>query len=193
MHEQLFLPGFDAPPRPTDRLFFALIPAAEAAAAIVRQGRLLQEEFGIKSRLIGVDRAHVTLSHVGDYLELPQDVVTAAMNAAASVRAEPFDVTFERVLNFHGRPRNRPLVLVGGDGVAALTAFQRTLAKALQRAGIRSANSHYTPHVTLLYNKYNVPSRDIEPISWTVREFALVHSLLGRTRHVTLARWPLQP
>ncbi|AMP00915.1 ligT like Phosphoesterase family protein [Collimonas arenae] len=190
------MPGFDAPPRPTDRLFFALIPAADAGTAIVRQGRLLREELGLTGRLIGVDRVHVTLSHLGDYLELPQDVVATAMSAAANVRAEPFDVVFERVVSFHGRPRNYPLVLVGGDGDsdsnATLTAFQRTLVKVLQKAGIRSANSHYTPHITLLYNKYRVPPRVVESIRWTVQEFALVHSLLGRSRHVTLARWPLQ-
>jgi 2'-5' RNA ligase len=28
-------------------------------------------------------------------------------------------------------------------------------------------------------------------IAWRVREFVLVHSLLGRTVHLPLARWPL--
>jgi 2'-5' RNA ligase len=34
-------------------------------------------------------------------------------------------------------------------------------------------------------------ARAVEPIRWTVREFVLVHSLLGQTRHVPLARWSL--
>jgi RNA 2',3'-cyclic 3'-phosphodiesterase len=31
----------------------------------------------------------------------------------------------------------------------------------------------------------------VEPIEWTVTEFVLVHSLLGRTTHRVLARFPL--
>jgi 2'-5' RNA ligase len=31
----------------------------------------------------------------------------------------------------------------------------------------------------------------VAPIAWRAREFVLVHSLLGQTRHIPLARWPL--
>ncbi|WP_211467586.1 2'-5' RNA ligase family protein [Collimonas silvisoli] len=191
MPEQLFLPGFEATRYPTDRLFFAIIPTADAVAAIVRQRGLLRDGYGLKGRLIGSGRLHVTLSYLGDYLGLPPDIVTAAMTAAASVRAAPFEVEFDRTMSFRGRPRNHPLVLLGNNGVAALRAFQQTLGMAQERAGLGTAESHYTPHMTLLYDNYSLPVRSIEPISWTVHEFVLVHSLLGQTRHVTLARWPL--
>jgi 2'-5' RNA ligase len=190
MPEQFFLPGFDAP-HPTDRLFFALIPTPDAAASIARQRGLLRDIYALKGRSIGVGRLHVTLNHLGDYLGLPAGIVAAAMKAAASVRAAPFDVVFDRAMSFHGRPRNRPLVLLGDDGVAALAAFQQTLGRALQKAGLLAANPHYTPHVTLLYDNRFVPPGTIEPIRWKVSEFVLVHSLLGRTRHVPLARWLL--
>lgn len=188
MPEQFFLPGFDAP-HPTDRLFFALIPTPDAAASIARQRGLLRDIYGLKGRSIGVGRLHVTLSYLGDYLGLPAGVVAAAIKAAASVRAAPFDVVFDRAMSFHGRPRNRPLVLLGDEGVSALTAFQQTLGRALQKAGIVTANSHYTPHVTLLYDNRLVPPGTIEPIRWTVNEFVLMRSLLGQTRHVPLGRW----
>ena len=55
----------------------------------------------------------------------------------------------------------------------------------------RPVASQVTPHVTLLYDDVLVEERAVEPIRWTVREFVLVHSLLGQTRHVPLARWPL--
>ena len=193
MPEQLFLPGFEAKLRPTDRLFFAIAPTPNAAASITRQAGLLCDEYGLKGRLLAIGRLHVTLGHLGDYLGLPQDIVAAAMATAASVRMAPFDVAFDRAASFRGRPRNRPFVLLGDDGVAALTAFQQTLGTALEKAGLGRANSRYTPHVTLLYDNRFVPVRAIEPIGWTVREFVLVHSLLGRTRHVPLARWPLLP
>jgi 2'-5' RNA ligase len=131
------------------------------------------------------------LSHLGDYLGLPQGAVKAAMTAADSVRAGPFDVAFDRAASFHGRPRKRPLVLLGGDGLAALAKFQETLGRALEKAGFGKANPHYTPHVTLLYDNRLVPAKVIETIGWTAHEFVLVHSLLGQTRHIQLARWAL--
>jgi 2'-5' RNA ligase len=50
----------------------------------------------------------------------------------------------------------------------------------------------FTPHVTLLYDDRMVPEQAVEPISWRVREFVLTHSLLGKTQHVELGRWPLR-
>jgi 2'-5' RNA ligase len=51
------------------------------------------------------------------------------------------------------------------------------------------ACGYFTPHVTLLYDKRSVEEQPIEPISWNVREFALIHSMNG---HTHLARWPLR-
>jgi len=49
-------------------------------------------------------------------------------------------------------------------------------------------NTNFTPHVTLLYDPRSVEEHPIEPISWTVSEFVLIHSMQG---HAHLARWPL--
>jgi len=47
--------------------------------------------------------------------------------------------------------------------------------------------------VTLLYDRKSVLESGIdEPITWTVREFFLVHSLYGLSEHVHCARWPLR-
>jgi RNA 2',3'-cyclic 3'-phosphodiesterase len=37
-----------------------------------------------------------------------------------------------------------------------------------------------------------VAEHAIEPVSWTVTGFRLVHSLLGQTRHITLGEWRLE-
>jgi RNA 2',3'-cyclic 3'-phosphodiesterase len=47
--------------------------------------------------------------------------------------------------------------------------------------------------VTLLYGDEMVVAHPVEVIGWTVRDFVLVHSLLGRGRHIPLARWSLLP
>ncbi|MNL66559.1 hypothetical protein D3C87_1910460 [compost metagenome] len=49
----------------------------------------------------------------------------------------------------------------------------------------------FTPHVTMLYDRRLVAEQGIEPVRWTVGGFTLIHSLLGRTEHIPLARWTL--
>ncbi|MDP2449481.1 MAG: RNA 2',3'-cyclic phosphodiesterase [Polaromonas sp.] len=192
MPEQSFLPGFEAAPRPTDRLFFAIYPDAAAAAQIARLAQQLRAEHGLQGKPLKPERFHVTLHHLGDYAGLPQDLVAAACGAAASVAAAPFDVTFDRVASFTSAPRNRPFVLRGDDGLAPLAAFQQSLGEALKKTVLgRWAKPGFTPHVTLLYDDRSVPAQAVTPVSWTAREFVLVHSLMGQTLHVPLARWPL--
>jgi 2'-5' RNA ligase len=182
-----------ARPKPTDRLFFAVFPDAAAAARIARLAQDLRSELGLKGNPRGTERFHVTLQYLGDYAGLQPDIVAAAAGAAATVEVPPFDVAFDRVRSFAARPRNRPVVLCAGEGVTALSAFRQILVAATDKIGLgREAQPPYTPHVTLLYDDHLVPERPIEPVGWTVREFVLVHSLLGRAVHVPLARWPLQ-
>lgn len=192
MSRQLSFTGFDAAPRVADRVFFAIFPAADAAERIARLATGMHGEHGLLGKPLPRERFHVTLNHLGDYLGLPQGVVDMATEAGAGVTMLPFEVAFDRMGSFRGRPGNRPLVLRGGDDLAALMAFQQALGEAMAKVGLgRWVERRFTPHVTLLYDDIAVGERPIEPIGWTVREFVLVHSLLGQTRHVPLARWPL--
>ncbi|WP_096698882.1 RNA 2',3'-cyclic phosphodiesterase [Polaromonas sp. AER18D-145] len=192
MPEQSFLPGFEAAPRPTDRLFFAIYPDAATAARIAQLAQQLRAEHGLQGKPLKPERFHVTLHHLGDHAGLPQDLVAAACGAAASLAAAPFDITFDRVASFTSAPRNRPFVLRGADGLAALMAFQQSLGEAMKKTVLgRWAKPGFTPHVTLLYDDRSVPEQAVTPVSWTARELVLVHSLIGQTLHVPLARWPL--
>ncbi len=83
-------------------------------------------------------------------------------------------------------------MLQGGEGVAAIKAMRQVLSAALAGAGQRRvAATQFTPHVTLLYDDKLVAEQPIPPIGWTVTEFVLIHSLLGKTEHIPLGRWPL--
>lgn len=192
MSEQLGFEGFEATPRVTDRLFFAIMPDADAAARIARLAQQMRVEHRLSGKPVAPERFHITLHHLGDYAGLPPNIVTAASEAAATVAMPAFDVALDRVASFSGRPRNRPFVLLGGDGVAALKAFQQALGTAMQKAGLgRWVEPKFTPHVTLLYDDHCVAEQLVETVGWIAREFVLVHSLLGKTQHVQLARWPL--
>lgn len=180
----------DAPP-PRDRLFFGVYPDAATAAAIAERARTLRGAHGLRGAPLETDRFHVTLHEIGVYAGLPAGIVGRALEAGAKVAAAPFEAAFDRVGSFNNRGNN-PLVLQGGEALADLIAFQRGLGRAMAGAGLgRQVARTFTPHVTLLYDPILVADATIAPIRWTVREFVLVHSLIGQTRHIPLARWTL--
>jgi 2'-5' RNA ligase len=54
-------------------------------------------------------------------------------------------------------------------------------------------NLAFNPHITLSYDDSDVPEQKIEPISWTVSQFTLTESLLGKHKHIERGRWQIQP
>lgn len=192
MPEQLSLPGIEPSRAPTDRLFFALLPDAAAAARIAAVARTLKSDLGLKGRPLAVDRFHITLHFLGDHVGLPEPLVAALRQVAGRVALPPFRVAFDRAVSFTGKPRRRPFVLRGDNGLAAVMDLQQQLGDAMRAFGLdHLIDARFTPHVTLLYDDRTLPEMPVEPIEWTVSEFVLVDSLIGQARHVPLARWPL--
>lgn len=191
---QLTLPGFEATPQlPAHRLFLAIKPDAETAGRIARLIEQLRPVVGFKGKALRTERLHVTLHHLGDFVHLPPDDIVARVRAAADSLALPaFDATFNQVVSFHGRRDHRPFVLLGDEGVVGVTAFQAALGEALQHAAVPVPHGTFKPHITLLYDRGGFAPKAIEPITWRVREFVLIHSWLGKTRYDELARWPLK-
>ncbi|SAK67289.1 2'-5' RNA ligase [Caballeronia hypogeia] len=189
----------DAPPdherkseRVTDSLFFALYPDEAAAALIDELAARLRVGHRLKARAISADRLHVTLHYLGAFAGLPADLLAQARAAASQVRLPPVDITLDRIESFSGRRAKRPLVL-SGDATDSLDALEQSLGAALDTAGIPlKRHPRFTPHVTLLYDEHRIARQAITPIAWTAREFALVRSFLGQSRHEVLARWPLR-
>ena len=84
-------------------------------------------------------------------------------------------------------------LLRASDGAGALRMFRQTLSEALIKAGLRRhAASAFNPHMTLSYDFANTPEQTIEPIDWTIREFVLIESLLGKRKHLERGCWPLR-
>jgi len=192
MPPQSALPGFGNA-EPTDQVFFAILPDDAAGMQASVLSRTLRDTLGLRGRTLDRERLHVTLLPLGNFPGLPRGLVNEARDAAASVAFPSFRLAFDRVGSFSGRPGNLPLVLRVGDGLAALGDFQRSLAIALKRAGLgRHMKSGFVPHMTLLYDASAVAERPVAPVGWTVREFVLIHSLLGQTKHIVLGRWPLR-
>lgn len=175
--------------RPTDRLFFAVIPDAETVEAICSARRKLCEKAGLSGTDILPEHLHVTLWHVGDDIVPPTTgEIDALVQRASTVEVPPFEISFRRAKSL-GRGA---FVLYGGKGSAELEALSTRLRDVLTRPGTEMKRP-FVPHMTLLRSETIVPPRAIKPITWTVREIVLVHSLLGKTIHRHVAHLPLRP
>jgi RNA 2',3'-cyclic 3'-phosphodiesterase len=192
MPEQPYFSGL-APQPPRDRLFFGLPSQQGAATAIMRAARGLRRFHGLNGRLIEPRCLHVSLHGIGQYDGLPNFAVELACEAAAMVSTPPFPLLFDRVVSFDNKSEKRPVVLLPGCDLAPLFKLHHALGEAMKRARIgRHVRPHFAPHMTLLYDSRVVRERPIEPIRIDVQDFVLVHSLVGRRRHIELARWPLR-
>jgi RNA 2',3'-cyclic 3'-phosphodiesterase len=177
-------------PSQKERIFFACLPDAATAARIHAFAEERKREHGFEATLILPEHLHVTLFHLGDWAVLPEEIVRLAKEAAAQVDVPPFEAAFARAESFRNSTGVYPFVLTGD--IAPWRALHASLAAALKRVGLGGATQgEFKPHVTLTYDKLRIKPAAIEPIEWTVRDFALVHSLLGKTTHHRLARWHL--
>ena len=187
------LRGFEARSS-SDRLFFAVHPDPHTAQRIVALAETLRAKHGLRGKPLPADRVHITLHHLGDHCGLPGALIETASAAAAKIAMPPFEVTLDGVASFPGRDR-RPCILRSGaaDANQALHALQSDLGERLREAGLgRYIERRFTPHVTLLYDERGIIPEIVPPITWAVRSFALVHSLLGRGEHRVLAGWDLE-
>jgi len=178
-----------------DRLFLACLPDPATAARIYALAEELKDSRKLEGTLTRAEHLHVTLFHLGDWNGLPDLIVSSAQTAAKEIAAAPFDVAFDRAQSLGNSTGVYPFVLLGDDGPTALRRFRQLLGAALTRHGLGGAvqASEFRPHVTLLRDARRIGRVPLAPpVSWSVRDFVLVHSLLGRTTHIHLARWPLQ-
>ncbi|MEI9991601.1 MAG: 2'-5' RNA ligase family protein [Rhizomicrobium sp.] len=174
-----------------DRLFFALVPDAGTAARVTSLAEDLKHARGFTGRLIKPGHLHVSLVFLGDWDGLPGSVLSRAHDAAQGVRAPSFVITLDRAVSFRS-DGNYPFVLLAGGDDAPLKALRASLGAALARRKLgRFARAPFTPHMTLLYDAKAADEAPIAPMSWTVADIVLVHSLFGQNRHEHLARWPL--
>jgi 2'-5' RNA ligase len=177
-------------PKRPERVFFGLMLPWLGAASIEEVSRDFIDSRDLAGNRIATSRLHISLHHVGDFARIRSPTVYAANVAGASVRMQPFEVTFTRIASFRPAPTKTkwPLVLLAESD--ALHAFHALLGAAIGQNGFRSVSS-FTPHVTLQYATTRIAEQPIEPIRVAFDEFFLIHSERGLTRYNILGRWPL--
>ena len=204
MSDQPSFPGFDdvqpsptpkskGSPKPqTDKLpfsvFFSIFLPSAFAKPIAEQVAIFGNEHGLVNKPLMPHRLHITLHDLGNFSEVPAELVRLALAAGNAMQAGAFDVTFNHAMSF---PSSGTYVVCGdADGTAALVAFREALGVAMQGAGLKVKKS-FTPHMTVAYDRHRIEKHDIEPITWTAGEFRLIKSHVGKGIHEVLGRWPL--
>lgn len=168
---------------PTQRLFFALWPPPEIAAALHRVaaeitgGRAMREE-----------TLHITLDFIGS---VPASLLPTIEAAAASVCASAFLLRIDRLDHF----RRKNIVWAGcSETPAALAALARDLKTARRTLDGPEPDPRFVAHLTLLRKAPAAPVLPSMPaIEWTVRDFRLMRSepCASGVNYVEIRRWPL--
>lgn len=186
------------PSEPSQRLgglpwtscFFAVLPPPAVAQSVHALGHQLRRSIGLRGKLIGPDRYHITLCGTGAFGEVPCEIIDLLKQIGETVQEPIFDVFFDQTASFGGSYGRRSLVLTASDTLPALVALQTRLYGTMREANLL-VDERFTPHITLLYDKRPAPRIEIPRLSFTVPEFVLIRSIHGTSRHEHLARWPL--
>ena len=165
------------------RLFFAVWPDAEAAAALVAHARELAEACG--GRPVTAAMLHLTLAFLG---EVDADRMTDLVGCAG-FRARQFRLELDRVGAFR-----RARVAWAGPSTPppGLFALQEKLAARLGAGGFALEEREFNPHLTLVRRiERNLPVASIAPVAWNADALTLVRSETGTGRYTIVERWPL--
>jgi RNA 2',3'-cyclic 3'-phosphodiesterase len=186
MQEQLDLMGFEPERQPLHTLFFAITLDPHTGTQVAHLRDELIEKDELKGKKIGTKQLHVTLFDLELFVA---DKAAKARQAAQTVAMAPFEIVFDRALSF---PSSQAFVLSSSQGSnTALAALQQDLDVAMKKQGLR-AKAIKTPHLTLMYGGRTVAEHPVEPFHWTVKEFMLIRSHVGKTLHEPIGSWPLR-
>jgi len=178
--------------RPTgSNLFTALRPDETTARQAHTIARDIRDMYRAHRQPLASRSLHVSLINLGHSEDLEESVVFTARKAIDKARFEPFTITFDRIMTFR-QDAKRPVVLCADGENAGLRELTARLADALFGVGLDIGYSpKFLPHMTLLYHHAQIEEQYLPtPISWTVNEVWLIHSLLGQGRYEFL--WPLK-
>jgi RNA 2',3'-cyclic 3'-phosphodiesterase len=169
------------------RLFFALWPDPELAYTFHRLARA--QLAACQGRVLVPEQIHLTLRYVGP---VGPDMAGCLDNAASRLVMPSFSLIFDRLGYW---PRPKVVWCMPSDIPSALLDLAARLDAACVACGLPADTRAYVPHLTLLRKARQAPPvPEMPATTWTVRDFALIHS---ETRsegvvYTVLKRWALQ-
>jgi RNA 2',3'-cyclic 3'-phosphodiesterase len=182
--------------RSSDAMFLALQPPAQIAAQAYRLAQNICDVNGLRCPLTDPERLHLSLLGFGRRA-LSQAAIDVLCRVAVTVAMPAFRVELNRAMSFGKKSDNkhkRPFVLVGDDlTTSGIVMLRQYIIRALHDAGCTAhIPSRFTPHMTLFWDRHDPGEQPIEELGWTARDFVLIRSCRGLSKHEVLGRWPLQ-
>jgi len=169
------------------RIFFALWPDEAARASIASLAREVAHASG--GRGTPADKIHLTLAFLG---QQPAARIPVLHRLAGGIDHPGFVLALDEIGCF---PRTGITWLGASSAQSGLAALHQQLRLALQGDGFPVDERPYAPHLTLA-RRSRIPLQRLlkEPISWSVRSFALVASDLAASgsSYRTVAEWRLR-
>jgi len=172
----------------TRRLFFALWPDPALQTSMAATAERIARTRAIGGREIPAERLHLTLLFLGD---VASDAEKRLVTAAGRLQARPFDLTLDQAGCFF---RSKVFWLGPRTVPRKLAELVRALHAAMAGVGLAPDRKDLVPHVTCLRDiRHVIRPVPVDPIVWSVRQFALVHSALGaKPEYHVVSHWPLQ-
>ena len=167
------------------RLFFALWPDSRVRDRIQEQANNARAD--TDGRAVAESNLHMTLAFLGS---VPVDEIAALRSASAGVRSDAFVLEIDRTGWWK---KTGILWLAPSAPSAGLNRLVQLLWSRLHPRGFKADFHKFRPHVTIARKCSHASSVDIEPVRWTVTNFALLESETHPkgARYTLLDHWPL--
>ena len=154
------------------RLFFAIWPPRETAAALAAWAGQAQREVG--GNVARAETIHLTLAFLG---EVPGARAAAAFRAARGMRGVPHALPIEEARLW---PHNHIVWVGPRETPAALGALAASLRAELESGGFAIERRPFAAHVTLIRKARATGALPPLPsVEWPVNEVALMRSTLA--------------
>ncbi len=174
--------------------FFALRPDDQALSAIAEAAARFRKAQRVSGVPVPTASLHLALCPMGRTVLLRQPLEQALLAAGGEVRATGFVASLDTAMRCIGEGGQFPFVLCADHVTTqAASALRKAISEAQRRVGLHVGGvSSFHPHVALQFGPaIDAIEESITPVQWPVREFLLLRSFFGQSRHEVVGCWPL--
>lgn len=173
--------------------FFALLPDVEMRQRLADSADGLRSARNLTGSWVASERYCLVLHQLGQFPDVRIDLVNRAHAAANKIQAKSFDIQLDQFMSIESKTGKFPGVLSSSVESPELASFWQLIKNNLiaVKLGQNLANS-CKPQVTLLHSRQPlIESHLVPPICWSVGDFVLIESVVGKSEYIELGRWPL--
>jgi 2'-5' RNA ligase len=134
---------------------------------------------------------HLSIQCLAQLDRISDAQIKRAMLMGSRVEVPAFATTFDRLQGFNGK-YGRAIVMTSSRPASGFFTLRKAVFGEMHLAGMEVPPSlDFAPHVSLAYQRSRIPTIPVKPVTWMVHELVLIRSLVGRSKHICLGRWPL--